>query len=137
MTTREEDFILAYTDKTSQKTYKNALQSAIKANYSVKGAKKQGHRLIKKPTIANRIEQIEKAELEKYAINKDKAIEEARRNFELSAGHNERKYWYDMWVNLQGWLIQKIESKNETTTIQKDEEKEEIQRLIRQYTPVN
>jgi len=112
---KERLFVIAYTDPTSTNTYQNATQSAIKAGYSERNSASQGCKMLKKPIVAQEITAIYKEAREKYALTKEEAIIEARKNYESATAHGERKYWYDLWVDLQSWKVQKTEN---FTTVQ-------------------
>ena len=119
----------AYTDPGSE-TFGNQRASAIKAGYALKNASKQGHELMLKPEVQERIKQFTDNRENKAQRTKDEAILEARKNYESSDKHMEKKYWYDMWVNLQGWLVQKTENINKTEIT--TEEKQQIHKMARE-----
>ena len=113
MKKRQKLFIQYYTDATDKETYGNATKAALKAGYSASRASSQGCNLLKKPHISQEIAIIEKNEADKYQATKEQAILEAREGFLRAKAAQDKtmiKYWYDMWVDLQAWKVQKIES---------------------------
>lgn len=112
MNRKQKKFIRSYLDKTNPKTYNHATNSALEAGYSDSRAASQGCELLKLPSIKEEIARYDKEEASKYSNTKQEAIIEARKNYEESKTHTEKKYWYDLWVDLQSWKIQKQEVTN-------------------------
>lgn len=122
---REQSFINNFFDKGNKETYGKYRPSALKAGYSaatsagasvwVKKSKKLSEE------IARRIAEGEKKE----SLVRSKAIDEARSEYLNAKSEKMKQFWYKMWVDLNGWLVQKIETKTDDGQV-----KEEVQRAV-------
>jgi hypothetical protein len=128
-------FIDLYLDPTNKETYSNGKASALAAGYSAKRAAVSASCLLRnKGAVA----EIEKRRLNlsvKTERNKEYAILEAWRNYETTHDGRVRKQWFDMWVSLQGWLVQKTESTSKVEFTK--EENVAIDNAVREYFEKN
>lgn len=126
---KQLSFIDFYLDPTKD-TYGNGKASALAAGYSMKNPKQVAHKILKVPAVMAEIDRrraLDRAESKK---TKEDAISEARANYELTTDARMKKFWYEMWVNLQGWLVQKTES---TAKVEYSKaEEEQIDKVVRE-----
>ena len=96
----------------------------------MKNPKQVAHKILKVPAVMAEIDRrraLDRAESKK---TKEDAISEARANYELTTDARMKKFWYEMWVNLQGWLVQKTES---TAKVEYSKaEEEQIDKVVRE-----
>ena len=132
---RQKLFIEYYTDRTNKQTCGRGKAAALKAGYNESRAASQASNLLKIPAISQQIATIEKEGKERYQATKDQAILEARENYEHATTHTEKKYWYDMWVDLQSWKVQRSETTatiNEFTSDESDYYTEFVRGIVKE-----
>lgn len=113
MNKREKLFVLAYTDTTCPKTYENATQSALKSGYSDRNARSQGCKMLKKPTLAQQIHEIQRVYKENSKATRGKKIQMAWINFLAAKPPKEKEFWWKEHGLLSGDYITKTESTTE------------------------
>lgn len=105
---RRKLFIQYYSNR-GVETYHNATKSAIKAGYTTNGAGVIGCNLLKDINIASAIAAKEAEQDQALEITKEQAIKETRINYETATTTQAKKYWYEIWLKLKGWDIQRQE----------------------------
>lgn len=128
---KEVVFIRYFLDKSNRETHGNASKSAEAAGYTKKYSNIMGSRIFNRPRVAKEIKRRQDEEEKKYEIGKEEAIKEARMEYLNSKSPSDKKYFHNVWLQMQGWLVQKIENKNEITVKQEEQEAiyKQVQRL--------
>lgn len=91
------------------KSYHNGSESLRLAGFRAKDPANYAHKLLKKTQITREIARIEAETANRYTVTKEHAINECRRNYEEASQPQMRKYWYDKWISLIGWDVQRQE----------------------------